>query len=178
MSDLGVNIPAHVRKKNGFAVASFITGVLPTVVLGLVFGVLGIRRAQTVGRGTTMSAIGIVLSLAWIAPIVFLTPHVVKSMDPGCRAAKQIQAEYSNSRLAVDFNDPAKFKADNDALIQGLMAAAAKSKRTDAANYMIAEANDQRTVEQIAATQQVLQAGVVERGDTDESALLLACGGF
>lgn len=173
-----VDIQAHGRKTNGFAVASLITGLLPTVVLGLIFGILGIFRSRRVGRGMTMSVSGILLALLWIAPIVIVMPHVMKSMDPGCREAKQIQDQYPQSRLATDFNDPALYRADNDAVIQGLTDSAVKTKSSEASKYMIAEANDIRLIEQTTAQKQVLTAGMVEQGDNDETALHKACGAF
>jgi hypothetical protein len=175
---IGLDIPAHTRKTNGFAVASLVTGILPTVVLGLVFGVLGIFRARRIGRGMTMSLVGIVLSLVWIAPIVYVAPHMMKAMDPGCRAAQQIQDQYSQTRLAADFDNPPQFKADLDALIAGLTDAAAKANSDEARKYMILEADDQRAVEATTAVQQISSAGMFEQFDKDQTALQNACGAF
>jgi hypothetical protein len=50
---------------NWQATAALGTGILPLVVPGLVFGVLGLRRAAVTGIGRAWSMIGIALSVIW-----------------------------------------------------------------------------------------------------------------
>lgn len=71
------------RGTNGFAITSFITGLLGAVVLSVIFGVVGlsqIRRRQQGGRGFAIT--GLVLSGLWVAVAVavigagfFLSAH-------------------------------------------------------------------------------------------------------
>jgi hypothetical protein len=175
MSDDQVGL-AEPRQTNGFAVAALITGALPTVVLGLIFGWLGIRRAQKVGRGMTMSIVGAALAILWIIPIAVVTPGLIKSQDPGCREAQAIEAKYPTAKLAADYNDPAKFTTDYGALVQGLTEAAAKAKDPLVRKYSLAEASDQRAMAQVVNLQQVPGADVMEQSTTDDAKLHAACG--
>ena len=65
------------RRGNGFATAALVLGVtgvtLVTVVPGLVFGILGLRRAASCGAGRMRSWLGIGLCL-------------FRAADPGCAA--------------------------------------------------------------------------------------------
>ena len=60
--------PAGEPRLDGWSVAGLICGILPTVVLGLVFSVVGlVRTANPLRRGRALAMIGLVLSLLWVA---------------------------------------------------------------------------------------------------------------
>jgi hypothetical protein len=77
---------------NGFATAALVLGALGvtliTVVPGVVFGVLGLRRAASRGSGRLRSWLGIGLSVLWAAAGLYLLPNLALAADPGCAAYK------------------------------------------------------------------------------------------
>jgi hypothetical protein len=71
---------------NPLGTAALVAGVLGIAVLpGVVLGILGLRRAAVTGTGRWQSWLGIALSLAWAAGIIFLAwPGPGPAADPGC----------------------------------------------------------------------------------------------
>jgi hypothetical protein len=95
------------RRGNGFATAAIVLGAtgvtLVTIVPGLVFGILGLRRAGHRGTGRVRSWLGIGLCLLWTAAAIYLVPHLVRAADPGCSAYKG-SALTAYNRAIADFN--------------------------------------------------------------------------
>jgi len=95
------------RRGNGFATAALALGAagvtLVTIVPGLVFGILGLRRAGHRGTGRVRSWLGIGLCLLWTAAASYLVPHLVRAADPGCTAYKG-SALTAYNRAIADFN--------------------------------------------------------------------------
>ena len=62
--------PEGPRRLDGWSVAGLVCGILPTVVLGLAFSVVGlVRTGNPVRRGRAFAVAGVVLSLAWVAAL-------------------------------------------------------------------------------------------------------------
>ncbi len=59
-------------------------GALVTIAAGLVFGILGLRRAQHGAGGALRCWLGIGFALAWAGVAGYLTPHLIRAVDPGC----------------------------------------------------------------------------------------------
>lgn len=80
------------RHRNGLATAALLCGVLGgalvTIVAGLVFGLLGLRRAQRGAGGALRCWLGIGFALAWAGVAGYLVPHLIRAADPGCVAYK------------------------------------------------------------------------------------------
>jgi hypothetical protein len=95
------------RRGNGFATAALALGVagvtVVTIVPGVVFGILGLRRAAACGAGRMRSWLGIGLCLFWAAAASYLLPHLVRAADPGCAAYKG-PALTAYNRVISDFN--------------------------------------------------------------------------
>jgi Domain of unknown function (DUF4190)/Septum formation len=65
----GINQPAGGT--SGWAIASFILGLLGVILLGLIFGIVALRRIRRLGqRGRGLAIAGLVLSGLWIVAIV------------------------------------------------------------------------------------------------------------
>ena len=65
--------PPGPRSLDGWSVAGLVCGILPTVVLGLIFSVVGlIRTGNPMRRGRAFAVAGLLLSLAWLAGIIAL----------------------------------------------------------------------------------------------------------
>jgi hypothetical protein len=55
---------------DGFSVAGLIFGILPTVPLGLIFGITGlVRTSHRARRGRTLAIVGLLLSALWLVVI-------------------------------------------------------------------------------------------------------------
>jgi hypothetical protein len=128
--------PAVPGGGNGFATASLVTGVLGFtaigVVLGLLFGGLGLRRSRRGGKGQLRCLAGIVAALLWAGAFVYVVPHVIKAADPGCTAFKEV-ALSSYDRAIEDFDHSAsstRTSADLRRAIASIQSAAAKSRNT------------------------------------------------
>jgi len=77
--------PPGRRGVSGFAVASFIFGLIGGVPLGLIFGIVALVRIRRTGqRGKVQAILGIVLSTLWA---VFLTMLVVGVLQARTNAA-------------------------------------------------------------------------------------------
>jgi len=137
--------PQPVKRTNGFAVAALIFGILPTVVLGLIFGIVGLVRSKTVGSGKAMSWIGIVLSVLWAVPVAIVigigASHVSKALDPGCTSARTTLTGMDD-KITKDANNPDAFKGDLQTTISALKDAASKTKSDKARTAMTNTAAD------------------------------------
>jgi hypothetical protein len=59
------------RRLDGWSVAGLIFGILPTVVLGAVFSIIGLIRTRVrQRRGRTLAVTGLVLSMVWLVGLV------------------------------------------------------------------------------------------------------------
>jgi hypothetical protein len=105
--------PLPAAPKNGFGVTALVLGIVgavfafipvvgviawPLVVLGLLFGVLGILRAHS-GKannmgvaiaGTACSAVGLVLCFVWLVAFASTAPHVPAGYAPGAMSASPL----------------------------------------------------------------------------------------
>jgi hypothetical protein len=56
------------RRLDGWSVAGLVCGILPTVVLGVAFSIVGlVRTGQRQRRGRVLAVVGLLLSLLWLA---------------------------------------------------------------------------------------------------------------
>jgi hypothetical protein len=112
-----------------------IFGVLASIPLGLIFGIVGLVKSKTYRSGKVMSWIGIVLSIVWIIPVVAVlvtvAPRIAKAndeaKDPGCVAVESSIRPYGHDALA-------RFDSDANCSRQGLrppLAAKASVGRAD-----------------------------------------------
>ena len=176
--DPAAQMPAAPAKVgNGFAVAGFITGLLPLPLFGLIFSVIGLVKSTKVSKGKILSILGIVLSLAWIGVGAYVGPHVVKAADPGCRVATKLNNDYPDSKVQADSSDPAKLGADLQAIYAGLTDAAKKAKNADAKAALETYATDYGTFLQAAAQGQQ-DATLVAKLNADDDKANAACGAF
>jgi len=140
------------RHGNGFATASLALGAagvtLITVVPGVVFGILGLRRAAGRGSGRLRSWLGIGLAVFWAAAGLYLVPHLVRAADPGCAAYKgtaltaynRVISDFSGSHAAPNLT------ADVSRATGELEAAADQSRDPAAAGALAGLSQDLRTV--------------------------------
>src|SRR5487761_446140 len=133
--------PGQTRA-NGIATASLVSGILGVtgvgVVLGIIFGIVGLARSKRRGSGKVRCWIGIVAALLWAGVLIYVVPHVVKAADPGCTSYKET-ALASYDTAIEDFDARAgrvKVSADLRKAIADLSAAAAKSGNSDAKNAL------------------------------------------
>ncbi len=74
------------RGVDGFSIAAFVLGILPTIVLGFVFGIVGIARTKGHRRrGRWMAVTGLVLAVAWLG--LFVTLGAISNHNKAHRAA-------------------------------------------------------------------------------------------
>lgn len=66
---------------NGWAIASFVLGIVACVPLGAIFGIVGLTRGKE-ERGRGLAVAGIILSLLWIPAGVLLGWHALNGEDP------------------------------------------------------------------------------------------------
>jgi hypothetical protein len=122
---------------NGWATSALISGILGItgigIVLGICFGLLGLRRSGQGRGGKVRCWIGIVTALMWAGAFSYVAPHVIKAADPGCTAFKESALSHYN-KAVEDFGDrtgSAKTADDLSQAITYLRAAATKSKNTE-----------------------------------------------
>jgi hypothetical protein len=137
--------PANQNQNNGFAVAALVLGIIPTGIVGIVFGILGLVRAGKVGgKGRALSWIGLILSVLWIVGastiVVVAASSVVKAANPAC--ADAVRAAGDSSTFDKASGDPGAFATQLKATVDGLNAAAAKSTNPAATTAIKALAND------------------------------------
>ncbi|MCM2426271.1 DUF4190 domain-containing protein [Streptomyces sp. RKAG337] len=161
---------------NGFAVASLVLGIIGGTVLSLILGVVGLRRARNGGPGKVMSWFGIGLSIAWIVPIAYLLPHLVKASDPGCRAVQATLKTYSPAAIKGDRNDLPKFRADISAMTEQFSVAAEKSDDAKTRTAITKYAQDYQEMVDALDGKHALDLELGTRIDEDGKALDSACG--
>jgi hypothetical protein len=170
-----------VKRANGFAIASLIFGILPTVVLGIIFGIVGLVRAKTLGSGKVMSWIGIVLSVLWAVPIAIVigigASHVSKAIDPGCTSARTTLTGM-DTKIANDANNPTAFKDDLQTTITALKAAASKTKSDKARTAMTNTAADFQTLLDSLTSGTQLGADFQTKLQADADSVDTECGAF
>jgi hypothetical protein len=144
--------PREQRRGNGFATAALALGAaavtLITVLPGLVFGILGLRRAADRGSGRVRSWLGIGLSLLWAVAGVYLLPHLARAADPGCAAYKG-PALTAYNRVISDFNGSRaapRLTADVSRAVSALQAAARQSRNPATTRALTDLTKDLRTV--------------------------------
>jgi hypothetical protein len=169
---------APAQGGNGFAVAGFITGLLPLPLFGIIFSVIGIVKSRKVGKGLVLSVIGLILALGWTGAGAYVTPHLIKASDPGCKIAVKLNADYPDSKLTADQNDPAKIGADFQAIATGLASAAGKAKNADAKAALTTYATDYATFLGTIAQGQQPDAAMLAKLDADDAKATKTCGGF
>jgi hypothetical protein len=84
----GSHRSGSTRRGNGFATSALVLGILPAPVFGIGFGITGLVRFKRNGRGKARSVAGIVLGLVWAGLFAYVTPHLMKAVDPGCSSFK------------------------------------------------------------------------------------------
>jgi hypothetical protein len=119
---------------NGFATTSLVCGILGVtgvgVVLGLLFGIIGLVRARRRRSGKVRCWLGIAAALLWAVPWAYLSSHAVKAADPGCSAYKgPALTRYNRAIEAFDSRqNSARIVADFNIAITALRNAAAQSQ--------------------------------------------------
>jgi hypothetical protein len=164
---------------NGFAVAALILGILPTGVIGIIFGILGLVRASKVGgKGRAMSWIGIVLSVLWIVgastAVVLVASTVVKSANPACVSAVQVAGD--SSAFDSVGNNPDAFEAQLRSTVVGLNSAAAVSTNSEATTAIKALAKDYQDLLDAVTNGQEPSGTLIDRLTEDAAAVDRACG--
>jgi len=167
------------NRSNGFAVAALVLGILPTGVIGIIFGILGLVRAGKVGgKGRAMSWIGIVLSVLWIvgasAIVVVAASTVAKSANPGCVSAVAVSGDGSNFTNAS--GDQAAFETELKKTIDGLNAAAAQSTNAEATTAIKALAADYQDLLDSVKGGEIPSPALTGRLTMDAIAVDQACG--
>lgn len=170
------------RPGNGFATAALALGVtgvtLVTVVPGLVFGILGLRRAASCGAGRMRSWLGIGLCLFWAAAASYLLPHLVRAADPGCAAYKgsaltaynRVISDFSGSHVAPHLS------GDVSRAIGELEAAADRSRDPATARALSVLARDLRTVRGELRSGAVVPGTAMQALNRDAARTDAACG--
>lgn len=70
--------PPRAEKTSGYAIAAFVFGLLGAVVLGVIFGIVALRRIRSRGeQGRGFAIAGIALSGAWTVVIVLVVVLVI-----------------------------------------------------------------------------------------------------
>lgn len=146
--------PASLPSPSGnwFATAALVSRILGFAVLtiftGLVFGVLGLRRAGRTGPGKVRCWIGIGLAVAWAGLAGYLAPHLIQAADPGCVAYKGTALTAYN-RVVADFGggaDRTTDARDLASVIGKLNEARSDSRNAATARSLADLSGDLRTV--------------------------------
>jgi len=78
------------------AIAAFVLGLLGFALLGIIFGVLALRRiGRTLQGGKGLAIAGIVLSIAWIAVIAVIAAVVASGLGNPARTSPGVAASSS-----------------------------------------------------------------------------------
>jgi hypothetical protein len=170
------------RRGNGFATTALALGIagvtLVTIVPGVVFGILGLRRATQRGTGRVRSWFGIGLCVLWAAAGAYLLPHLVRAADPGCTAYKG-HALTAYNKVISDFNGNHRapyLAADLSRAISTLQTAASQSRDPAAAQALSALTGDLRTVLGEIRGGAVVPAHAMTALNRDAASLDTACG--
>ena len=170
------------RRGNGFATAAVALGAagvtLVTIVPGLVFGILGLRRAGDRGTGRVRSWLGIGLGLFWVAAGVYLVPHLVRAADPGCAAYKG-PALTAYNRAISDFSGnhtTPDLTRDVSRAASALEAASDRSRDPATAQALSVLTHDLRAVLDDLHTGAVVPRSAMDALNRDAAHVDAACG--
>lgn len=113
------------RSHDVFAVLALIFGILPTVPLGLIFGITGIvRTAHPARRGRGLAVTGLVLALLWLASAIAL-PVLTKGADARRSASGSVTQAATVSPVRLRAGD-----CYNDTVLTNQQAPASKTVGT------------------------------------------------
>jgi hypothetical protein len=167
---------------NGYATAALALGAagvtLITIVPGVVFGVLGLRRAAQRGTGRVRAWFGIGLCAVWAAAGAYLLPHLIRAADPGCTAYKG-RALTAYNKVITDFNGNHRapdLAADLSRAIGTLQAAASQSRSPGTAQALSVLTGDLRAVLGDIRTGAVVPARAMTDLNGDAARVDTACG--
>ena len=170
------------RRGNGFATTALALGAagvtLITIVPGVVFGVLGLRRATERGTGRVRSWLGIGLCVLWAAAGGYLLPHLVRAADPGCTAYKG-RALLAYNKVISDFNGNHRapdLAADLARAIGTLQTAASQSRNPATDRALSGLTTDLRTVLGEIRNGAVVPASAMTALNRDAAHLGTTCG--
>ena len=77
--------PMPTGKTSGWAITSFVLGLIGVVLLSLIFGILALRRIKRTGqRGRGLAIAGLVLSAVWV--VLFIIIAVVGNLGSATRS--------------------------------------------------------------------------------------------
>jgi hypothetical protein len=116
----------QVPQTNGLATAGLVLGILPTGIIGLVFSILGLRRAGQIGGvGRGKAVTGLIFSILWTLVYVAVTIAFAIGVKDGVKQAVSCQQMERNvqtiaNRLQTDSANPETFKADLQQIIDEL----------------------------------------------------------
>lgn len=125
---------------NWQATAALTTGILPLVVPGAVFGVLGLRRAKAVGVGRIWSWLGIGCSAVWAVILIVVLTSAAGGSSPGC-GNYQHSVSYPVAQVRNDLSSGAPqsvLAGDLRTALSEANAAAAATIEVSARNAMVA----------------------------------------
>jgi hypothetical protein len=165
------------RHGNGFATAALVFGILPTPVFGIGLGITGLVRSERNGRGKTRSVTGIVLGLVWAGLLAYVTPHLMKAVDPGCSSFKGTTMT-AYDKVIGDLNADAAQSTlvpDIKTAIANLESAAAMSK-SEAAKTALTNLAAQLSTVRAGAAKGTVTGSDITALNADGSAADTACG--
>jgi hypothetical protein len=164
---------------NWQATAALAAGILPLVVPGLVFGVLGLRRARLTGIGRAWSWLGIAASAVWaVVLIVFLAGGAGQS-GPTC-SSYQASVSYPVAQVQRDLSSRAPqtvLAADLRQAVSQANSAAAATSTVSARDAMVALTGAlQQALSQVTAKHPtVSDAAISQQLRTQAAAVSAAC---
>lgn len=101
--------PEARRKTSGFAIASLVFGIIGWVLLGVIFGIVALRRIRTRNlKGRGMAIAGLVLSGLWtllIAVVVIVSLATDAERDPSGRVREAGSESVFDLRVGDCAND-------------------------------------------------------------------------
>ena len=171
----------HRRPGAGFATAAVALGAagfsLVTIVPGVVFGIVGLRRAAAGGPGRVRSWLGIGLSAVWAAAGIYALPHLIRAADPGCTAYKGAGLTAYNKVIAdLAGQRPGSLTADITGAIAGLRTAAGKASSAATARDLTELTGQLRAVLGDIRTGTVVPGAALDTLNRDSARADSACG--
>jgi len=174
------------KQSNGFAIAGFILSL--TVVLGLVFSIIGLTRSGKVGgKGRGLSIAGIILSVAIGIGYGVGIAHVAKTataLDPGCTSAENRFSALDN-QVTSDASNMDALLNDLDSMQQALQSSAGqavhasvKSKLQAASTDLAATITDLKGIQAGTSTDTTKLETDLQQFETDGTALDTLCSTF
>jgi hypothetical protein len=113
--DGGVNQPAHT---SGWAIASFVLGLLSMVLLSVIFGIIALKRIRRLGqKGRGLAIAGLVLSATWV--VVLIAVAIAASLGGATRSVSTGKITHQGHLGAFSlatgdcFNNPAGARSVN-----------------------------------------------------------------